>query len=276
MVLTKEGACLLHEIKENASQGPWHFVSTFSLWYNFRFMSMQPVDQLTMIQSMLKLSYQHALQRRLQWFGMEIKCGKQHVQHASFQFHNSLLLHQESIYHLFYFQKPDQKQPCFLTGATFSTQPSSSGLASQPWLFTKVFLQIAAFLQLLEANFFCSYLNKQHFFSPRQKALTDIIHSRYFLRIFKFGVFAGFVTEITRKRLMEREVSGAWLILHRSSELYFLNENKKPFKCLWNVSTNTQKSPKIFLVSCWLMECTKLFSFFWSVPKILTEHGAVP
>lgn len=74
-------------------------------------------------------------------------------------------------------------------------------------LFTKVFLQIAASLRLLEVNVIFNSLNKQHFFSPRQKMLSAVMFSRYFLIYLR--IFAGVATEITGKWMMKKEVSEA-------------------------------------------------------------------
>lgn len=78
-------------------------------------------------------------------------------------------------------RSPDEKKSCFLIEGTFFTHPSIFGPVSKPRLLTKVFLQIAASLWLLEVNVIFNSLNKQHFFSPRQKMLSAIIFSRYFL-----------------------------------------------------------------------------------------------
>lgn len=115
------------------------------------------------------------------------KCLNQHVWHT---FIMSLII----ITQLFFFytnrifiisltfrsRSPDEKKPCFITEGPFCTQPPTFGPVSKPRFLIKVFLQIAAYLWLLEVNVIFNSLNKQHFFSPRQKMLSARKLSRYF------------------------------------------------------------------------------------------------
>lgn len=146
-------------------------------------------------------------------------------------------------------RSPDQQKPCFIIEGTFHTQPSALGPVSKPRLLTKVFLQIAASLWLLEVNVIFNSLNKQHFFPPRQKMLSAIIFSRYFLNTFK-TFFAGVFPEITGKWIMKKEVSEAWISIHTPNEWYHpMNDIKKRRKekghwTVLTVSTNTQNSLK--------------------------------
>lgn len=62
-----------------------------------------------------------------------------------------------------------------LYSGVFCTQTSSSGQASKLRLFTKVFVQTAAALRLLEVNAIPNQLNKQHFSQAENTVSNNIV-----------------------------------------------------------------------------------------------------